>query len=194
MFKKISAFLFCGLFSVGAWGALPVSTFQNLYASGVPLTVGNDPSGVTGLNVNSHLLNNMTMSPAQAPSDTTNGLASFSAPFNATTIQALATAAGSTTIGTPAPNTFCRMLHVEIPGNAIQATAGVDTLTVALNGVTIAVLTPYVPDVSLGTGVLYQTTINFNSIAFNTGSAGTLTISLATALTGGAVNVNAYFN
>jgi hypothetical protein len=112
----------------------------------------------------------------------------------ASLINGSATAAGVTTIGTPAANSNLHMLHIEIPGNAIQATAGQDAITVALNGVTIAVLDPYVPAVSLGTGILYQTTINFSTVAFGTGSAGTLTVSLTNALTGGQVNVNAYFD
>lgn len=105
-----------------------------------------------------------------------------------------ATAAGATTIGTPPANGNLRLIHVEIPGNAIQAVAGDDLITIALNGVTVAILDPYIPAASVGTGTLYAASYNFNAIGFNTGSAGTLTVTLTTALTAGAVNINAYFH
>lgn len=175
MFKKLTAFLFCALFcalfSGGAWAALPVTNGSNININGAPVTAANPlPIASQGTAI--------VLQVADA----------------ANLITGQATAAGATTIGTPPANSNMRLLHVEIPGNAIQATAGDDLITIALNGVTVATLDPYIPAASLGTGTLYTTVYNFDPVAFNTGSAGTLTVTLATALTGGAVNVNAYFD
>ncbi len=123
------------------------------------------------------------------------GLTTIAKPLAATLVSGSATAAGSTTIGTPPANSNLRKLVISTTENAAQATAGEDLLTIALNGVTVFSESVYIPATALATsGKLYSRDLPFDTIAFNTGTAGTLTATLATALTSGSVSINAYFD
>lgn len=125
----------------------------------------------------------------------TNPLPAEILPQSATHVAGPATAAGATTIGTPPANSNLRRLILSVAGNSTQATAGGDLLTIALDGVTILTESVYIGATSLSSlGTLYQRDIDFSSIAFNAGAAGTLTATWANALTAGALYVNAYFD
>jgi hypothetical protein len=130
-----------------------------------------------------------------APVSSGNALPVNAIPSAMTAISGSATASGSTTIGTPPANSNLRKLILAIPANATQSTAGNNAITIALNGVTIFSESPYIPATSLtNSGDLYYREIDFSTIAANTGASGTLTASLANALTAGELQVNAYFD
>jgi len=210
MFKKIKVFLFCILFSGGAFAALPVTNSSNVNVGGAAVSSSNPlPTGVysgttpIGICYNAAGLVALCVSdpgiikgPTVA-STTTDGINVIAVPY---LIRAIligqVTTASATIIGTPPGNSYCRQLEVEIPANATQAVAGDDLITIALNGVTIATLDPYIPSTASSTvGFLIQSKRDFTQIAPNTYlTGGTLTVTLATALTAGAVNINAYFD
>ncbi len=113
----------------------------------------------------------------------------------ATLVSGSASASGSTTLGTPPANSNLRKLLLSVSENAAQATAGENLITVELNGATVFSEAVYIPATAMtNNGVLYQRDIDFSTVAFNTGSSGTLTISLGSTLTSGSVYVNAYFD
>ena len=104
----------------------------------------------------------------------------------------IAAAATVATI-TPAANSTLQQMAISLTGDAAQATAGEVTITVALNGATIAVKRVFVPLTALGTGVLYESTTDFSYAAYSAGASGTLTVTLGNALTAGTVSINALF-
>ncbi len=192
MFKKMkSFFLLCLLiFSAPAFADTPVAltygtgiTGQNIPAS--PVTVTNGPS---------------TLLPSTLYADgavitPTNPLPIAGEPKSAILVEGTATAAGSTTIGTPPVSSNLRDLIIDVSENVTQTTAGEDTIVVALNGVTVYSTSVYVPAGALtSSGILSHIDIGFSGTAFNTGSAGTLTVTLGTALATGNVQINAYFD
>lgn len=120
---------------------------------------------------------------AQYPSPAAPGLA----------YQASIAAAATVATITPAANSKLQELAISLTGDAAQATAGEVSITVALNGVTLAVKRVYVPLTALGTGVLYESVTDFSHGNYSAGSAGTLTVTLGNALSAGTVSVNALF-
>ena len=104
----------------------------------------------------------------------------------------IAPAATSATI-TPAANATLQKLDISITGDAAQTTAGEVSLTVALDGVTIAVKHVYVPAAALGTGVIYESMMDYSGSQFSAGASATLTVTLGNALTAGTVSINALF-
>ncbi len=192
MFKKNkSFFLLCLLiFSMPVFADTPVAltygtgvTGQNIPAS--PVTVTNGPSTLvpTSISANGAVVSNTAPLPSEI------------LPQSATLVTGSATAAGATTIGTPPASSNLRDLVIDVSENATQTTAGEDTLVVALNGVTVYSTSVYVPAAPLtSSGILSHIDIGFDGTAFNTGSAGTLTVTLGTALATGNVQVNAYFD
>lgn len=116
------------------------------------------------------------------------------APTPATLVSGSASASGGTTIGTPPANSNIRLLYVGLSGDATQASGGQITATIALNSVTIAVISFYVA--AAAQNVDYgglERVRDFGHVAFNAGSTGTLTCSLSAALITGSVNVSGYF-
>ena len=106
-----------------------------------------------------------------------------------------ASAAGVSTIGAPPANSNLRKLVLSVTELATQATAGENLITIVLNGNTIFSEGVYIPASGLAVnGTLYQRDIDFDHIVFNTGASGTLTATIANALTAGALYVNAYFD
>jgi hypothetical protein len=114
-------------------------------------------------------------------------------PGVATLVQGDATAT-TNTIGTPPAFSKLKKLLLSLTESAIAAADGEITVTVALNGATVFVDKVYVTTTA-GTamGVAYSKSIDFDTLAFSTGSAGTLTVDLSAALTGGSLVVNSYF-
>ena len=102
--------------------------------------------------------------------------------------------AGSTNTGnlTPTVNsTNLRKLIISMSANSTLAVAGTDLLTVNLNGGVIYSENIYFP--SLGPSAFDKIEIDFDTVAQNI-STGFLDVTLATALTAGIIDVNAYFD
>jgi hypothetical protein len=193
-------------YAEGEQEKIGVTTFSTIYNSGSPV------SSTNALPVADETV--AALVSATQDEQTTTGLTAYATPFvggypvssgNAlpvnttpsamTALSGTATASGSTTIGTPPANSNLRKLVLSIPGNASQTTAGNNSITIALNGVTIFSESPYIPASALSdSGDLYYRELDFSAIAANTGASGTLTATLANALTAGALQVNAYFD
>lgn len=158
----------------------------------VALQSGTASIGKVGLNAGTNVIGTANV---QNVSGTTLAATASVKPATATLVSGSAAASGSTTIGTPTANSNLRKLVLSVTENATQATAGENTVTIALNGVTLFTESVYIPEVSLANnGVLYKRDMDFANIAFNTGSAGKLTATLETALETGTININAYFD
>ena len=126
--------------------------------------------------------------------DSAGNLLAHTAPHAATLVYGTATTAGATTIGTPPANSNLRKLVLAVTENATLAAAGENTISVLLDGVTVFTDQVYIPATALATnGVLYTRDLDFSDIAFGSGSAGTLTVNLGTALATGSLVVNGYF-
>lgn len=192
MLKKIKWLFLLSLFSSlsFAYADSPVAltygtgvTGQNI--PGQPVTVTNGPSTLVPTSISAN----------GAVVSTTAPLPTATIPSPATLVTGSATALGATTIGTPPANSNLRELVVDVADDSTQTTAGEDTVVVALNGVTVYSTSVYVPATALDTaGVLFHARIPLSNIAFNTGSAGTLTVTLGAALATGAVTINGYFD
>lgn len=133
-----------------------------------------------------------------APATSINAVISSATQINAVMTPQVATAyqgvitASSVTI-TPTANTKIRKLKLALTENATLAVAGIDVVTVSLNGVTIYQTGIYIPAAALtSTSLLWNEEINFDDITHNSGT-GNLVVSLSTALAGGAMYVNAWF-
>jgi len=103
-------------------------------------------------------------------------------------------AAGATTATiTPAANTNLRKLKITFSNNSTLAVAATILMTVILNGTAIYMENLYFPTTpTLGVGgELIK--LDFEMLALNVGAAGTLVVTLASALTTGIVDINAYF-
>jgi hypothetical protein len=210
MFKKISAFLFCGLFSVGAWAALPVTNGSNVNVNGaavsttnplpalgyglngstlVPLNIIKTGGGTTELAVGIPALTQMSV-PTVLGSTGSYGINIMNTQG---TFQQAAIAAGATVATlTPPANNALAMWGISITGDATLATAGEDTITVALNGVTLYQTSVYIPATALSApGQYYSRVHKYNSFVVpKVGASGTFTVTLGTALATGMVNVN----
>ncbi len=101
------------------------------------------------------------------------------------------TTSGTVTPATPDLN--LRKLTISITENAAQAAAGVNQLTVTLNGTQIFSEGVYIPAAGGGNaGLAYHRDLPFDS-AQQYAAAGALVWSLASPLTAGQVDVNGYF-
>ena len=213
MFKKIKVFLFCILFSGGAFAALPVTNSSNVNVGGAPVS-GTNPvpsllyatpyGGGVGSPLNYDLLNGRNSLNTDlagvyygAPSSVNN---TISSPLLAmgntqgTYQQATITPAATVATLTPPANNALEGWDISITSNATLAVAGTDTITVALNGVTIYQTSVYIPSTALSAaGQMYTHKEKYNSfIAPKAGASGTFTVTLSTALATGTVNVNEY--
>jgi len=107
-----------------------------------------------------------------------------------------ATIAPAATVATltPPANNALGYWDISITSNATLAVAGTDTITVALNGVTLYKTSVYIPATALSsTGQMYSHKEKYSSFVVpKVGSAGTFTVTLGTALATGTVNVNEY--
>lgn len=138
------------------------------------------------------------VSPDPLPTQPTN-LAAGSIPYGVQQVPLAAKAyqatiaPGSTSATiTPTANLNLRKLILTLSAEAAQTTAGTDLLTVALNGVTLYKQNVYVPAVGVNNGPETLAVLDFDALGFNAG-AGSLVVSLATALTAGDLDINAYF-
>lgn len=102
-------------------------------------------------------------------------------------------AAGATSVTlTPVASTNLRKLRISMTANATLAAAAVDEVTVTLNGVQIFKRGVYIP-AAAGASDVVDISESFDEVAFNAGSAGTLVVTLGTALATGQLDVNAVF-
>jgi hypothetical protein len=94
----------------------------------------------------------------------------------------------------PAANTNLRKLTISLTENATLAVAGLDLLTVTLNGVQVFKKNIFIPAVAVsGLGGVEIAALDFDAFAQNAGAAGTLVATLGTALATGSLDVNAWF-
>ena len=111
-----------------------------------------------------------------------------------TYLQATIAPAATVATLTPPANDALEGWDISITSNATLAVAGTDTITVALNGVTIYQSSVYIPATALSVpGQMYTHKQKYNSyIDPKVGASGTFTVTLSTALATGTVNVNEY--
>ena len=101
-------------------------------------------------------------------------------------------AGGTTVTLTPATaNLNLRKVVVSFSGNAVQAVAGTILLTLTLNGGIIYKENIYVPSAGISENA-YSIMLDFAKLGLPA-AAGNLVVTLASALTAGIVDVNAYF-
>lgn len=111
----------------------------------------------------------------------------------AATVEYLSLTGALTTTVAPPANSNLRKMKLALSGNAAMAVAGLDLMTVTLNGVAVAKISPYIP-AAAGTGPTQIFDFAFDDAAPSAGAAGTLVLTQATALTSGIVELNAYFD
>ena len=153
--------------------------------------IGTAPSPDIGINTQDINVIRVTR-----PSTVSNTLAfnTVKSAMGGTLISGEVTAAGSTVIGTPPPNQLIRKLRIELTDNATMAAAGLNTLSVTLNGTKIYSTQVYIPATALdSSGYLAIIDIDLSCIGFTSGASGTLAVTLGAALATGAVIVNSYF-
>ncbi len=192
--------------SIGTQTTSGVSTNTEIITSGAPVSSGNalpvslsSGSSTAVTNTSGTAAYVQTASGTSLSALLTSGTADIGnvgvTPSAATLVSGTATASGSTTIGTPPSGSNLRKMALTVTENATQATAGENTITVSLNGVPVYTDQIYIPATALAAaGALYMQMLDFDTIAFRVGSAGTLAVNLGTALTAGALVVNAYFD
>ncbi len=95
----------------------------------------------------------------------------------------------------PPANSNLRKLVMAITDNATLAAAGICLVTVTLNGTQVFKENVYIP-AAPGNSQLqgWHRDIPFDGVAFNTGAAGTLVVTIGTALATGILDLNAYFD
>ena len=116
-------------------------------------------------------------------------------PVTVTPVQSIGVITGATVTATIVPpvNTYLRRLIMSFSGNASLAAAGLNTLTVTLNGVTIYIEKVYIATgASAVVGSLYKIDLDMAKLGLAAG-AGDLVVTLGTALSAGELDINAYF-
>jgi len=114
-------------------------------------------------------------------------------PIPATALYGTIAAGGTTVTITPTANTNLRKLKISFSDNCTLAVAATILLTATLNGNIIYkenLYFPTTPTLGIG-GELIN--LDFEMLALNVGAAGTLVVTLASALATGIVDINAYF-
>lgn len=175
---------------VSATGNTQTTSGATVYAtpfvSGAPVTSGSPLPVVDN-----------SLSSLVSATQTTSGLTTHSTAFAqpATLVSGSVTTSGAATIGTPPANSNLRKLVLTIAEQATQATAGNNPFFIYLNSVLIFQDSVFIPATVLSTdGMLYKMVLDFDTVAFNAGATGTLTANWGSALTGGSLRVNAYFD
>ncbi len=174
-----------------------VTNFPATQAVSGTVSVGNFPTTQSVSVSGTASVSDTTLAALVSDTQTTSGLTVHSTQYArpATLVSGSASASGSTTIGTPPASSNLRKLVIDLSANATMATTGENTLTIELDGKTIFSVSASIPSTAIGlAALLYTRDLDFSTIAFNTGSAGSLTASLETALATGSFNINAYFD
>ena len=121
------------------------------------------------------------------------GYLSTLTPSGATPLSAVLTTGTTVSVAPPA-NSNLRKLSVQLSANAIDAAAGLVTLTAVLGGVTVYTRAVYVPTAQTSAVDLVNDVLDFDGVAVNAGAAGDLVFTVSTALTGGQWTFNAWFD
>lgn len=102
---------------------------------------------------------------------------------------------GTTSSGdiTPAANTFLRKLILTLTGNVTLAAAGLNLITATLNGVVVFEENVYIPAAAANDGEYWSKILDFEKIGLSVGAAGSLVVTVGTALATGELDINAYF-
>ena len=95
---------------------------------------------------------------------------------------------------TPAPNTFLRKLILTLTGNTSLAAAGLNLITATLNGVVVFKENVYIPAAAVaGLADYWVRELDFSKLGSQVGAAGSLVVTIGTALATGELDINAYF-
>ena len=94
---------------------------------------------------------------------------------------------------TPAANTFLRKLVLTLTGNVTLAAAGLNLVTATLNGVAVFQENVYIPAAATNLAEYWTRTLDFAKLGLNVGAAGSLVVTVGTALATGELDINAYF-
>jgi hypothetical protein len=127
------------------------------------------------------------------------------APYQNTEVPALLTdlkysgaiTGGTTTTGniTPTANTYLRKLILTMSDNVTLAAAGLNVVTATLNGVQVFKESVYIPAAAAvnSRGAYWSQNLDFSKLGVPVGAAGSLVVTVGTALATGILEVNAYF-
>lgn len=94
---------------------------------------------------------------------------------------------------TPAPNTYLRKLILSLTGNVTLAAAGLNLITATLNGVVVFKENVYIPAAAIDADEFWVKILDFAKLGLAVGAAGSLVVTVSTALATGELDINAYF-
>lgn len=94
---------------------------------------------------------------------------------------------------TPAANTYLRKLVLTLTGNTTLAAAGLNLITATLNGTVVFEEKVYIPAAATNLAEYWTRTLDFAKLGLNAGAAGSLVVTVGTALATGELDINAYF-
>ncbi len=94
---------------------------------------------------------------------------------------------------TPAANTYLRKLIMTLTGNVSLAAAGLNTIIATLNGTVVFEEKVYIPAAATNLAEYWTRTLDFAKLGLNAGAAGSLVVTVGTALATGELDINAYF-
>ena len=94
---------------------------------------------------------------------------------------------------TPAPNTFLRKLLLSLQGIVSLAAAGENLITATLNGNIVYEKSVYIPAAATNVNEYWRDELDFAKLGLQVGAAGSLVVTVGTALATGALEINAYF-
>lgn len=95
-------------------------------------------------------------------------------------------------IGPAAANQNLRKLLLRLTGNASLAAAGLEVITATLNGIVIWRGSVYLPAAAGTEAEVWRDELDFSKLGLNYGAAGSLVVTVSTALATGALEINAY--
>ncbi|MGC8541030.1 MAG: hypothetical protein ACP5QA_10425 [Phycisphaerae bacterium] len=110
-------------------------------------------------------------------------------PFFNNAITGASTSSGNIT---PSANTFLRKLVLTLTGNTTLAAAGLNLITATLNGTVIFKENVYIPAAATDAAEFWTRDLDFSKLGLNAG-AGSLVVTVGTALATGELDINAYF-
>ena len=94
---------------------------------------------------------------------------------------------------TPAANTYLRKLILTLSGNVTLAAAGLNLITATLNGNIVFKENVYIPAAATNANEYWVKILDFAKLGLAVGAAGSLVVTVGTALATGELDINAYF-
>lgn len=94
---------------------------------------------------------------------------------------------------TPNANTFLRKLILSLSGNVTLGVAGLNVITATLNGIQIYKRSIYIPAAATNLAQYWEEVLDFAKLGLSAGAAGSLVVTVGTALATGVLEVNAWF-